>query len=297
MASSIAQHLEIEGILPDMLKSWKKCDSVFRYDRSTIFDYVDQGAEIYLAYDFKELTIQKYCRDSNQITIEIYRTGIPEDAFGLYSQTSTKQNLAFVLRGSYDSGELRFIKGSYLVRVFSRNERDNLKREILRIGNEIAAKIKDTTRLPVVLRGLPKENMIPYSEHYFHKQLSLNKSFFVSSKDILNLSSGSNGVIADYGMGEDTLKYILIQYPNVAQAEKAWQSFNRVYAKGKIRPYLSAVRLPNREFVGMFLAKMYLGIVLKGKSQESTLRLLGISQNYLIRTIKEGKLSLLSRQQ
>lgn len=295
LVSSMAQHLKAGDFLPDTLDGWKKCDSVFHYDPSTIFNYLDKGAEVYLAYDFKDLIVQKYCRDSSQIFVEIYHTGISEDAFGLYSQAPVKQNIIFAPRGNYNSGELRFFKGNCLVRVFNRTEKDNLKKDILQMGNDISKRIKELTKFPMILRGLPKENMIPYSERYFHKQLSLNNLLFISSEDILNLNFKANGVIADYGMKGDTLKYILIQYSDAIEAEKAWQSFNQSYAKGKLKPYLSAVRLSDNAFVGVFLAKTYLGIVLKGKSQENTLRLLGISQNYLIRSIKEGKLSLMGR--
>jgi hypothetical protein len=287
-----AQHSEIDGLLPEIMGGWRACDSSSCYDRENLFDYIDGGAEIYLAYDFKNLTVQKYCRDTTEITVEIYQTETPEDAFGLYSGSPLKRNITFAQIGGYNSGELKFRKGVYLVQIFNWKEKDNLKKEILELGRRIAEKIKGKEELPALFCALPKLGLVSQSERYLHQQISLNKTYFISNQNILNLNSKTNVVIADYRMQGDSLKYLLIQYPNGVEAERAWQSFNRSYAKGKLKPYSTVVGLENGEFAGIFLIKRYLGIILQGKKKEDALYLLGLSQSELEQALREKKLPL-----
>ncbi|MCJ7508316.1 MAG: hypothetical protein MUO85_06240, partial [candidate division Zixibacteria bacterium] len=290
--SAQADCLESEKLLPEIIGGWRACDSSSCYDRESLFDYIDGGAEIYLAYDFKTLTVQKYCRDTTEITVEIYQTETPEDAFGLYSQSPLKRNITFTQRGGYNSGELRFRKGAYFVRIFSWKEKDNLKKDILELGRRIADKIKGKEELPVLFCALPKLGLVPQSECYLHQQISLNKIGFISNQNILNLNSKTNAVIADYRVQGDSLKYLLIQYSNGVEAERAWQSFNRSYAKGKLKPYSNVVGLENGEFIGVFLIKRYLGIILQGKKKGGALYLLGLSQSELGQALREKKLPL-----
>jgi hypothetical protein len=290
--SAKAECVEIGKLLPEITDGWRTCDSSSCYSPENIFDYLDGGAELYLAYDFVNLVVQKYCRDTTEITVEIYQAKTTTDAFGLYSQNPLKQNITFAQRGGYASGELRFCRGSYFIHIFNWEEKDKLKKEILQIGKNIAERIKGREGLPVLFCALPRQSLIPYSERYIHQQISLKNADFISNQNILNLSPKTNGVIADYKIEDNSLKYLLIQYPNSIEAERAWQSFNRNYAKGKLKPYLNVAGLESGEFVGAFLIKRYLGIVLQGKNKETALYLLGISQNELKQALREKKLSL-----
>ena len=265
---------QMDELLPESIEGWKKCDSTFHYNRETLFDYIDGGAELYLAYDFKNLAVQKYCKDKSQITVEIYQSETSEDAFGLYSQNSSKRNIGFAQRGSYDSGELRFWKGRYFVRVYNWKDGYKLVDDILRTGRHIAdEKIKKRGRRSAIFCVLPNQNVIPDSEHYFHKHISLNNHHFVSGQNIFNLSTRTNGFIADYKVKNDSLKYIFIQYPDSMQAKKAWRNFNQSYAQGKLNLHLDVAELENGEFVGAFLVNRYLGVVLQSDNKENTVLL------------------------
>lgn len=285
------EYFQMDELLPESIEGWKKCDSTFHYDRETLFDYIDGGAELYLAYNFKNLVVQKYCKDESQITVEIYQSETSEDAFGLYSQNSSKRNIGFAQRGSYDSGELRFWKGRYFVRVYNWEDGYKLVDDILRIGRHIAdEKIKKGGRRSAIFCVLPNQNVIPDSEHYFHKQISLNNRYFVSIQNIFYLSARTNGFIANYKVKNDSLKYIFIQYPDSMQAKKAWRNFNQSYAQGKLNLHLDVAELENGEFVGAFLVNRYLGVVLQSDNKENTLYILKFSRDSLDEARKKGRL-------
>ncbi len=270
-----AQRWEMDGFLPEMVDGWGKCDSAFHFNRETLFDYVNGGAEAYLAYDFESLEVWGYCRDTNQIIVETYLTRTSEDAFGLYSQNPLRENARLAQRSSYDSGELRFWKGRYFIRIFNWEAKDKLKNQILQIGKNIARRIKEKGRLPAIFCALPRQGLIPDSEQYFHKQVSLSNVCFISTENLLDLSDNTNGVIADYKIGNDSLKYLLIQYPGQVKAENALESY--------------------RNLVGGengFLVNRYLGIILQGKNLESALYLSKLCQDKLEQAFKKRKLTL-----
>ncbi|HDZ25578.1 MAG TPA: hypothetical protein ENH65_03595, partial [Candidatus Aminicenantes bacterium] len=84
--------LEEEGVsslhflLPDVV-TWKIPESPQDYFPEILFEYINGAAEIYLSYDFKELTVGQYEKgDSNaSLIIEIYDMGTEINSFGIYS--------------------------------------------------------------------------------------------------------------------------------------------------------------------------------------------------------------------
>lgn len=71
--------LEIEG--------WAIVGKIAVYSPKTLADYIGDAAELYLNYDFRELTVAEYRNaDSATVVVEIYRHGSPRSAFGIYSQ-------------------------------------------------------------------------------------------------------------------------------------------------------------------------------------------------------------------
>ncbi|MCK4427516.1 MAG: hypothetical protein KAW16_03420, partial [candidate division Zixibacteria bacterium] len=79
------------NLLPAGTDGWVTTGQPEVYDRNNLFDYMDGGAELYLAYDFQALVMQRYLSDSkypvkkNSITIEIYQMNSSPDAYGLFS--------------------------------------------------------------------------------------------------------------------------------------------------------------------------------------------------------------------
>jgi hypothetical protein len=48
--------------VPKQVRDWKASGPDAVYDRKTLCDYTDGGAEVYLAYDFREVFVRKYGR-------------------------------------------------------------------------------------------------------------------------------------------------------------------------------------------------------------------------------------------
>ena len=56
------------------------------YNRDTIYKHINGGAELYLAYGFKEVLVRKYLGPNNiEMVLDIYDMGNSMDAFGVFS--------------------------------------------------------------------------------------------------------------------------------------------------------------------------------------------------------------------
>lgn len=61
-----------------------------KYDGTSLWGYIDGGADVYLEYGFDKLLSQEAKSDSETFRIDIYRMTSPEAAYGIYSVSKFK---------------------------------------------------------------------------------------------------------------------------------------------------------------------------------------------------------------
>jgi hypothetical protein len=264
------------NLLPKEKDSWVKSGKPEIYNRKNLFDYIDGGAELYLAYDFQRLAVQRYSSaDSagkNSLTVEIYQMNSSSDAYGLFSFNQEGERVKLGQKGIYGYGLLRFWKGRFLVSILGFP--DNLKETILKFGAQIDQKIKTPGKPPELLSKIPKENQVPHSDHFFHKQILLNNLYFLSDKNILNLSDQTDCLLTDYKFDGEITKLLLIQYPDFQEANNAYESFNKFYLKNGDIEKNKIIETEDGKLVGMDLEKNHFILVFEGKDKREILQLL-----------------------
>lgn len=216
--------------LPNNIPGWGKKESPEIYNRNTLYDYIDGAAEIYLAYDFQNLLVQRYTKSKNSdIIVEIFDMGSPEDAFGIFShsQGRVKKDAGIGQDGEYRHGLLCFWKNRFFICILAEGTTPSTKKDILSIGRAISKSIKTNGEKPKLLNYLPHNLIIEKSILYFHKHQILNYHYFVADKNILNLNKNTGAVLARY---KDDKSYILlVQYPDRKKAKIAFESFVNTY--------------------------------------------------------------------
>lgn len=273
------------NLLPERKDGWVTSGKPEIYDRKNLFDYMDGGAELYLAYDFQRLVVQRYLPDfadsvrKNPLTVEIYQMNSSPDAYGLFSFDQEGEMVQLGQKGVYGYGLLRFWKGRFLVRILG--SQNNLKETILKFGLEIDQKIKTEGKLPELLSKIPKDNQIPNSDHFFNKQILLNNLYFLSDKNILNLSDETDCLLADFKLDEQILKLLLIEYPDSKKANNAYENFNKFYLKNEASEKNKIIEIEEGKLVGMDLEKNYLLLVFEGKDKKITLQLFDSAKSSL----------------
>lgn len=255
------------------------------YDPKNLFDYIDGGAEFYLAYDFQKLAVQQYSSNAQDpagkksITVEIYQMNSSPDAYGLFSFDQEGEMVEIGQKGVYAEGLLKFWKDRFLVKILGFPP--DLKETILKFGAQIDQEIKTKGKPPELLSKIPQDHLILNSEHFFHKQILLNNLYFLSDKNILTLSDKTDCLLADFKFDEQILKLLLIKYPDHKNAQNAYESFNKSYLKNNASEKNRIIEIEEGKLVGLDLQNNYLILVFEGKNKNITLQLLDSAANSL----------------
>ncbi|MCK4385400.1 MAG: hypothetical protein KAW52_03965 [candidate division Zixibacteria bacterium] len=274
------------NLLPAGTDGWVTTGQPEVYDRNNLFDYMDGGAELYLAYDFQALVMQRYLSDSkypvkkNSITIEIYQMNSSPDAYGLFSFDQVGEMVEIGQKGVYGYGLLKFWKDKFFVRILG--SQADLKETIFKFGADIDKKMKTEGKPPDILSKIPKDNLIPNSDHFFHKQILLNNLYFLSDKNILDLSDKTDCLLADFKFDKQILKLFLIEYADSKKAQNAYEKFNEFYLKNEASKKNKIVEIEKGKLVGMDLEKNYLILVFEGTDKERIIQLLNTVGNSLV---------------
>src|SRR5512142_332007 len=92
LAVIVALVLPMEGAvkdlgreLPKKVLDWTASGPDETYDRETLYDYMDGGAEVYLAFDFREVFVRKYADPAgDEIVLDSYDMGSTAEAFVMF---------------------------------------------------------------------------------------------------------------------------------------------------------------------------------------------------------------------
>jgi hypothetical protein len=71
--SSLAQDEVRDDVIPSSIDGWQAEGKVYTYNQKTVFDYLDGGAEVYLAYGMKSVRTLKYTLSGEpSITLSLF---------------------------------------------------------------------------------------------------------------------------------------------------------------------------------------------------------------------------------
>lgn len=89
------------------------------YDGSSLWGYINGGADLYLEYGFKKLYLQEIRKNGITYKIEIYEMNDPESAFGIFSVSRYKcgADTSIPVWNCAMPYQTQFVKGSYYVSV------------------------------------------------------------------------------------------------------------------------------------------------------------------------------------
>lgn len=253
---------EMRTLFPRTIDNYVVGDTV-SYDSETIFDYIDGAGEVYLSYGLKKVTVATYVRpDSPDMTAEIFEMGSPEDAYGVFSFSREAEESGigggFEFRGSL----LKFWKGKYYISIQSFEMNEDLKKTFHKLANIIASQLPVAGQKPALLNLLPKENLIPGSEIYFHLFPILNNIYFVAESNILKLDKSTDAVLARYQPGAVYL--LLVDYKSTERAESAHANFLLQYIKDPS----GIVQTENGKWTGCVREGNYLMVVFDAPAED-----------------------------
>ncbi|MCP4723941.1 MAG: hypothetical protein GY863_02835 [bacterium] len=224
----------VDGIyssLPDEIDGWSKSDEDARYDRETLYSYMNGGAELYLAFDFREVFVRRFSDpEDNEIVLDIYDMGSSAEAFGIFTCDREDEDAGIGQGSEHGPGLLRFWKDRYFVSIVAMSEDDKTNEAMLSVARAVDSVIPFTGELPGLTKHLPQTGIKQNRTSFFHSNVSLNNRYFIASENILNLTNNTNCVFAEYGNeNEETGFVLMVKYTTDGEASAAYDSFLRSY--------------------------------------------------------------------
>lgn len=212
----------MERLLPPSVHQWTPSEPGRVYRGREIFTYIDGAGEVYLAYDFDSVLVQRYARPGQgEILVEIFDMGSPRNAFGVYSYLQGRGPAVPIGQGGeYKNGLLCFWRDRYCVYVRIDSEDDEATGAALALGKGIAGAIGNDGEEPEILRALPEGTYHPGSLRYFHRHEILNTHFYVADDNLFLLGDSTDAVLVR--MTRDGSYLLLAAYPSRGQADSAY---------------------------------------------------------------------------
>ena len=190
---------DLGPLIPKQVLDWKASGEDAVYDRKTLYDYMDGGAEVYLAFDFREVFVRKYADAAgNEIVLDIYDMGSPAEAFGMFSCDRQDPEAGIGQGSEYGPGLLRFWRGRYFVSITVSGNEDKAETAVLDLGKAVAPLIGPDGAPPDMIKLLPAAGLKPGKTAYFHNHVHLSNRYFVSAENILDLDEKTECLFAEY---------------------------------------------------------------------------------------------------
>ena len=221
---------ELSLLLPAEIHGWKAISKDSIYNRTTLYDYIDGGAELYLSYGFKEVINRIYRKQGQpDIVVDIFDMTTSRNAFGVYSQSLETVDKSFGQGSQVLKGLLLFWKDHYYVSILAHPETDESKKALLGLAATTDSSITREGPLPDILNLLPEKSLVRESIRYFRHPAWLNAHYFIADHNLLHIDDTTEALLAKYGEGQKRSILLLVQYPGDQASQQAYRDFVKSY--------------------------------------------------------------------
>jgi hypothetical protein len=237
---------------PHVVGAWRLASAPRQVAPGGIFDYMDGGGELYLAYRLARLDVCEYATPvagEDGILVEVYTLRDSDDAYGLLSQDWGGEVVALApdwpageRRALYGAGLLRALSGNEFVRVMATLETDASRAAVLALGRALVA--GRSSHGPPALVGLLPADVggrwrARHDRHVFlRSHLVLNSAFFLATANVLGLGPEVEAVLVPYDDAQaqqtaERARLLLVRYPTPTAAHQALERFRAAYLPGE----------------------------------------------------------------
>ena len=213
--------------LPDEAAGWKAAAPADRYDRRTIFEYIDGHGEVYLAYGMSACHTRRYAGPEGEgdVVVDAFDMASPADAFGVFTHSREGDPADVGQGGSYGYGTLFFWKGRYFVSAYAERESERARGAVMALGRAVAASIGETGDPPALAGRLPRVGLDETSLVYLRHPRILEAHVPVGPDNPLGVGPQAPAVTGRYRTGGGTADLVLVEYADAAAAEAAAAGF------------------------------------------------------------------------
>jgi len=268
---------KLQSDLPLQIMGWKAVSEDRFFDRTTIFSYIDGGAEIYKAYDMQSCLSRRYAISGEpNIILDIFDMGTPQNAFGVFTHDTDGKVIHVGQEGRLRPGWLSFWKYRFFVSVYAEDDTDAAQKAVNALAEQVAGAIQGRSTKPGILTKLPAEGLRSESIRYLHHPILLNYHYYISDENLLGISNDTNVVLATYRLNDKNAVLMLVEYSGSDTAQKAADRFLKFYLpEATLEPDSSKTALlENGKWAAIRRQEHFLAVVLEADSRELAQNLL-----------------------
>jgi hypothetical protein len=213
----------VSSRLPAAVAAWRVVDEERRFDRETIFSYLDGVAEVYLAYGMEACSARRYRGPDGQpdLVLDLFRMASAEDAYGVLTWDQEGEAVAVGQGGLLRPGWLAAWKGRYFISVYAEGQSEQASSTMLELGRAVAAAIVEQGTPPALVRALPLAGREERSVRYLRDAQVLAAQLGRAPDDSLPLAPGARVALARYRRADGEARLLVMSAPSVAAAEQA----------------------------------------------------------------------------
>jgi hypothetical protein len=222
---------------PATVGAWKAEAPPSSFDRKTVYDELDGGAEVYLEYGLHSLSVQRYAGpDVPGLTFDLFEMDDPAGAFGAFTFEREDESAGIGQGSEYGGGLLRFWQGSYFGFVQAERETAASKEAVLSLGRAVAAKLGPPGKEPAVAGALPEKDQRPRSLRFARSPLLLAILDPQMQGNPLGLPARCEVVMARYGPKGSPERTLVARLADAASAQKGLENLIAVKFPAGAKP-------------------------------------------------------------
>jgi hypothetical protein len=219
---------DLVDLLPEQISTWTRSEDPITYDRETIFDYINGAGEVYRSYAFSQVAVAAYASpDGPDITVELFDMGNAPDAYGVFSYAREQEEYGIGAGYEHKGRVLCFWQDRYYACLASEAVNADTGSVLMDVARTVSQQLPPPSAPPDLVRKLPEEGRVAYSDRFFHVQQSLNYHYYLARDNVLNLGPDTDVVLARYDPG--TTYVLIARYGSERDAAGALASFRQGY--------------------------------------------------------------------
>jgi hypothetical protein len=159
------------ALLPDngAVAGWTR-KSVKVYGADNLWEFINGGAEAYLACGHQEVVTSEYVNpaEPSSVLLDVYRLADPRGAFGIYSQeASPGADFRPIGTEGYAHGTVvNFWSGPYYVKLTTYRGGESLTKAMITLAEAVSRKIGPASAPPHEVTWFPHDGLVPHSVRY-----------------------------------------------------------------------------------------------------------------------------------
>ena len=249
--------VSFESLLPE-IQGVRITESPQIYYPETLFEYINGAAEIYLAYDFKQLMVAQFKKIDapDSLTVEIYDMGNPKNSFGIYSAERYPDNqfLPLGTQGYIEEGALNFLVGDYYVKLLCFDCEERTDEMLVAFSKDIANRVGYKGGFPVLLDTFPQEGMLPNTQKFI-------------LRNVMGYRFLHDGYLATYETKDLSFDCFLIEGSSPEEAQNMLEQYLEAKGASTVQKISNGYRIKDRYYHNIYLTQVgqYLCGVMKIK--------------------------------